>query len=92
MEGDGDQDGDRDQAGTGAQQHRCPDRRTQPEAEDRDERKPGEPSVHAVLAKQGLRIPVSDLFGLGGRELLSAAPLDRPYRGRVDALWRRGRG
>src|SRR5436305_228946 len=30
--------------------------------------------VHAVLAKQGLRIAVSDLFGLGGRELLAKAP------------------
>src|SRR3954463_7141777 len=45
-------------------------------------------SVHAVLAKQGLHIPVSDLFGLGGRELLVAAPLDGPYRARVDALCR----
>src|SRR5881275_1213957 len=44
--------------------------------------------VHAVLAKQGLHIAVSDLFGLGGRELLAAAPLDGPYRGRVDALCR----
>src|SRR3954463_3575428 len=44
--------------------------------------------VHAVLAKQGLHIPVSDLFGLGGRELLVAAPLDGPYRARVDALCR----
>jgi transposase len=45
-------------------------------------------SVHAVLAKQGLHIPVSDLFGLGGRELLVKAPLDGPYRARVDALCR----
>jgi transposase len=44
--------------------------------------------VHAVLAKQGLHIPVSDLFGLGGRELLAKAPLDGPYRARVDALCR----
>jgi transposase len=45
-------------------------------------------SVHAVLAKQGLRIAVSDLFGLGGRELLARAPLDGPYRARVDACLR----
>src|SRR5205823_3861989 len=32
--------------------------------------------VHAVLAKQGLHIPVSDLFGLGGRQLLARAPLE----------------
>jgi transposase len=44
--------------------------------------------VHAVLAKQGLHIAVSDLFGLGGRELLAKAPLDGPYRARVDALCR----
>jgi transposase len=31
---------------------------------------------------------VSDLFGLGGRELLARAPLEGPFRGRVDALCR----
>jgi transposase len=45
-------------------------------------------SVHAVLAKQGLHIPVSDLFGVGGRQLLAAAALDGPYRARVDACCR----
>jgi hypothetical protein len=45
-------------------------------------------SVHAVLAKQGLHIPVSDLFGLGGRQLLTKAPLEPPYRARVDACCR----
>jgi transposase len=45
-------------------------------------------SVHAVLAKQGLHIAVSDLFGLGGRRLLARAPLDGPYRARVDACCR----
>src|SRR5690242_5409791 len=44
--------------------------------------------VHAVLAKQGVHIPVSDLFGLGGRQLLAKAPLEGPFRGRVDALCR----
>jgi transposase len=45
-------------------------------------------SVHAVLAKQGLHIAVSDLFGVGGRELLARAPLDGAFRGRVDSLCR----
>jgi transposase len=45
-------------------------------------------SVHAVLAKQGVHIVVSDLFGVGGRELLSRAPLDGAFRGRVDSLCR----
>jgi transposase len=45
-------------------------------------------SVHAVLAKQGLHIPVSDLFGLGGRDLLAKAALHGPYRARVDACCR----
>ncbi|NJC86884.1 IS110 family transposase, partial [Planosporangium mesophilum] len=44
--------------------------------------------VHAVLAKQGLHIAVSDLFGLGGRGLLTTAALDGPYRARVDACLR----
>src|SRR5919107_4038429 len=45
-------------------------------------------SVHAVLAKQGLHLAVSDLFGVGGRQLLTAAPLDGAYRLRVNALCR----
>ena len=45
-------------------------------------------SVHAVLAKQGLHLAVSDLFGVGGRQLLATAPLDVPYRARVDACCR----
>jgi transposase len=44
--------------------------------------------VHAVLAKQGLRLPVSDLFGVRGRDLLAAAPLDAAYRARVNSLCR----
>jgi transposase len=42
--------------------------------------------IHAVLAKQGILIPVSDLFGVGGSQLLRAAPLDEAYRHRVDSL------
>jgi transposase len=45
-------------------------------------------SVHAVLAKQGLHLPGSDLFGVAGRRLLAAAPLDPAYRLRVNALLR----
>src|SRR4051794_18884920 len=45
-------------------------------------------SVHAVLAKQGLHLHVTDLFGVGGRKLLAAAPLDAAYRLRVNALLR----
>jgi transposase len=44
--------------------------------------------VHAVLAKQGLHIAVTDLFGVGGRQLLEAAGLDGPYRARVHAQMR----
>jgi transposase len=44
--------------------------------------------VHAVLAKQGVRVKVSDLFGRTGRDLLEEAPLDPVYRARVDALCR----
>ena len=44
--------------------------------------------VHAVLAKQGLHLDATDLFGIGGRKLLAAAPLDAAYRLRVNALLR----
>jgi transposase len=36
--------------------------------------------VHAVLAKQGVRVRVSDLFGVAGRALLEDLPLDPVYR------------
>jgi transposase len=45
-------------------------------------------SVHAVLAKQGLTLPVSDLFGVRGQQVLAAAPLDAAYRARVNSLCR----
>jgi transposase len=45
-------------------------------------------SVHAVLAKQGVHLPVSDVFGVNGRLLLADAPLDKPYRARVNSLCR----
>ena len=42
--------------------------------------------VHAVLAKEGVRVPVADLFGKQGLTLLEEAPLARPYRMRVASL------
>jgi transposase len=45
-------------------------------------------SVHAVLAKQGVHLPVSDVFGRQGRLLLKQAPLQAPYRARVNSLCR----
>jgi transposase len=44
--------------------------------------------VHGVLAKQGVRIAVSDVFGVGGQALLRTVGLDGPYRARVNALLR----
>jgi transposase len=44
--------------------------------------------VHAVLAKQGLQVAMTDLFGVSGRELLDRAALPAPYRARVDSLLR----
>jgi transposase len=44
--------------------------------------------VHAVLAKQGVRVTVSDLFGVGGQRLLDELPLDGPYHARVASLRR----
>jgi transposase len=42
--------------------------------------------VHAVLAKEGVAVPVANLFGLGGRSLLDTVPLGEAYRFRVDSL------
>ena len=44
--------------------------------------------VHAVLAKQGVHVPVSDLFGVGGSRLLGELELDAPFHGRVHSLRR----
>jgi transposase len=44
--------------------------------------------VHAVLAKQGVRVRVSDLFGVAGRALLEDLALDPVYRSRVNSLLR----
>ena len=42
--------------------------------------------VHAVLAKEGVAVPMSDLFGKSGMALLAEADLARAYRLRVASL------
>jgi transposase len=42
--------------------------------------------VHAVLAKEGVAVPMSDLFGKAGMTLLSDTHLGTCYRMRVDSL------
>jgi transposase len=42
--------------------------------------------VHAVLAKAGVLIAVSDLFGVGGRQRLAKVPLGSAYAQRVHSL------
>jgi transposase len=42
--------------------------------------------VHAVLAKAGVLIAVSDLFGVGGRKRLAKVPLGAAYAERVRSL------
>jgi len=44
--------------------------------------------VHAVLAKQGVRVPMSDLFGAAGQQLLDDLQLDPAYNARVVSLRR----
>ena len=44
--------------------------------------------VHAVLAKQGVRVPMSDLFGVAGTKLLDELALDAAYHARVLSLRR----
>ena len=44
--------------------------------------------VHAVLAKQGVRVPMSDLFGVAGTQLLDELALDAPFHARVLSLRR----
>src|SRR5438552_8211067 len=39
--------------------------------------------VHAVLAKQGVKVTVSDLFGVGGQKILDELELDAPFNARV---------
>ena len=42
--------------------------------------------VHAVLAKEGVRVPMSDLFGVAGSRLLDQLQLGRAYGLRVASL------
>lgn len=42
--------------------------------------------VHAVLAKEGVVVPMTDLFGVGGQRLLDEVELGRAYRIRVESL------
>jgi transposase len=44
--------------------------------------------VHAVLAHAGVQVPMSDLFGVGGRQLLAATALRVESRSRVESLLR----
>ena len=44
--------------------------------------------VHAVLAKQGVTVVMTDLFGVGGQQLLDEVWLDPPYRAHVNSLRR----
>jgi transposase len=44
--------------------------------------------VHAVLAKCGIRVPMTDLFGLQGTQLLDHLRLPAPYEARVQSLQR----
>src|SRR5436853_4528389 len=42
--------------------------------------------IHAVLAKEGVRVPMSDLFGVAGQALLDTCELARAYTIRVESL------
>jgi transposase len=44
--------------------------------------------VHAVLAKLGVKVTVSDLFGVGGQKILDELRLDAPFNARVASLRR----
>ncbi|MFR9778405.1 IS110 family transposase [Micromonospora sp. MS34] len=44
--------------------------------------------VHSVFAKQGVRVAMSDLLGVGGQQLLDDLQLDAPFNARVLSLRR----
>jgi transposase len=44
--------------------------------------------VHAVLAKCGIQVLMSDLFGVDGNDLLDRVPLPGPYAARIESLRR----
>ena len=44
--------------------------------------------VHSVLAKEGVTVPMQDLFGTGGQKLLDSCGLAPAYRARLESLRR----
>ncbi|RJQ90066.1 IS110 family transposase [Amycolatopsis panacis] len=44
--------------------------------------------IHAVLATCGVQVPMTDLFGVAGIDLLNRVGLPGVYRGRIDSLRR----
>jgi hypothetical protein len=44
--------------------------------------------VHTVLVKQGVHVPVSDLFAAAGGKLLDQLELDAPFHGSMHSLRR----
>ncbi len=42
--------------------------------------------VHAVLAKEGVAVPMADLFGVAGRQLLDSCQLAEAYTVRIESL------
>ena len=44
--------------------------------------------IHAVLAKCGIQVLMSDLFGINGQDLLDRVAMPRPYTARVQSLRR----
>jgi transposase len=44
--------------------------------------------VHAVLAQAGVQVPMSDLFGAGGQQLLASVRLSPESRARIDSALR----
>jgi transposase len=44
--------------------------------------------IHAVLAKCGVQVTMTDLFGVAGTDLLTHVELPGVYRGRIDSLRR----
>ncbi|MDA8379746.1 MAG: hypothetical protein M0020_02785 [Actinomycetota bacterium] len=42
--------------------------------------------VYSVLAKEGVHVPMTDLFGVAGTKLLESVPLASAYAARVESL------
>ena len=51
-------------------------------------RRHGKAQIHAVLAKCGIQVPMSDLFGVAGIKLLDGLDLPGPYAARIASLRR----